>query len=86
MAIKVNPSTLTAWDVQPVVRETGVYAVCEDGHAIFMVHGERAAKIAAAAPRLLTLLGLMAKRPNAPAALDIGRVLALCGLEFDHDR
>lgn len=37
-----------------------------------------------AAPAMLRMLASMCQRPNAPAAVDISRLLQECGIEIDY--
>ena len=83
--VKVNLSTLPQWKIM-LVEHKGLCVVTHDNEWIVASHlSETEAAIIAMTPAMVAFMGSLIKRPNAPAALDVGRVLKLHGVEIVQD-
>lgn len=86
MALKVKVGHLAMWRAERHV-DYG-WCVVEDGpqgqpQIRVAELDEETARVIAAAPRLLRFMQLFQLRANAPAGIDVSRVLSLCGLELE---
>ena len=82
--MKIKPDDLPKWTA--IANASGSFDVVDaDGNQLFGRLDERTALIVASAPRTLRFLSLFTvNRGNAPAGLDVGRVLSLANIEIDH--